>query len=194
VDPPEGQTPAQVTLVYDAYGLPPVRDFFAFIDIAPNHPQVPGKTVQVPVKLHTTPGLWPTPDRVVGLVDCATRAVRTYQVRIAGLQGVPYTANLNDFVAVQSAATEPLSLVPTEPYTVAWPSTVAWASVTGLGTILPTTLTVTFDPSPDRFSGSLQQAQLGIQATNNQGGSSGIAIPVAIACQSENYYLPWVDR
>lgn len=193
-EPATGQTPAQINIFYDAYGLPPVSDFLAILDIVPNHPQVPGQTVQIPVSLHTTPGLWPNPDRVVGLIDCTTRAIKSYQIRIAGLQGVPYTANLNDFISVQSAATEPLSLAPTEPYTVAWPSTVAWATVTGLGTILPTTLTLTFNPSPERFAGSLLQAQLDIQATNNQGGSSGITIPVAITCQNESYYLPWVDR
>lgn len=194
ISPADGKTPGQVTIRYDALGLPPVSSFNAFLTIAPNDPRVPAKSVNVGVKLSTTPGLWPTPDRVVGLVNCDNRTPVVAKVRVAGLQGVFYNANLNDLITVQSAAVEPLGPATSEPYTIPLVSNVTWATLTGLGTILPTTLTVTFNPGPELVQGAMLEAVLGVYSTNNQGQELNIALPVTMACHNETYYLPWVDR
>lgn len=192
--PSESQTPGSFAVTIDAYGLPPLQSYGSAIQIFAQHPQASHQPVSAPVTLKTKAGLWPIPSVLTSIVNCTTITTTFKQenIVVAGLLGVPYEASLNELGAEEVAAT-PLKFMPDAVPQVEWPSTVAWVKqVTGISSILPTTITLTFDPA--QRENDIQHAQLQITARNNQGVPQTINIPVNMACGQVESYLPNIHR
>jgi hypothetical protein len=193
--PSSSQTPATIAITVDAYGLPPLQSYASAIQIIAQHPRASREPVAVPVSLKTKAGLWPIPSVLTSIVDCTaiTSTLKQENIVIGGLLGVTYEAVLNAEGAGPVEAAAPLKLMPDAVPQVEWPTNVAWVKkVTGISTILPTTITLTFDPA--QRENDLQHAQLQITARNNQGVPHMISIPVNMGCGGVVAYLPTVYR
>jgi hypothetical protein len=192
ISPTTGRTPLSFQVSYTAYGLAPVETYTATIVVAATDTPAANTPLLIPVELQVTPGLWPQPVAVAAVVRCDQSEQTSMQVQIGGLLGVFYSAGLVPTAASVTAAFSPPGAVNASAPTIDWPSQVPWATLVGDSSILPTTLTITFDPS--QRSADSEQATLQVSANDNQNEPHRIAIPVSMSCANANLYLPLIAR
>jgi hypothetical protein len=209
VTPPAGQTPSNVLLSIDAYGLEPVKTYRAYLVVDDVDKRAANSPLRIPITLEVTPGLWPQPATLGATVDCEQPQPITLMLAMGGLLRVQYTAQIVDGPAPasepetnQQGIVAEASLPPeipdeitgmdAEPVDISWPSAVSWATLSGATRLLPTTLIITLDPSQRAPAEDLSQAHVRVDAQDNLGNPRSIAVPLTMGCITMQVYFPRV--
>lgn len=171
VTPLSGVMPVALQITFDAYGLAPLSNPTAVIQVtALNDAPVLNSPLSIPVTLQVQPGLYPQPARVWHFRSCNDdpEAPVTTRLTIGGLVSVPFSARIE-------------------------PASATWVDFSAAGTLLPTTLTLTIDPAAAPADAA-QQAQLVIDATSNQGAPLSISVPILLLCETTHSWLPLIGN
>jgi hypothetical protein len=207
--PPAGQTPADLLIGIDAYGLEPLKTYRGYLVVRDVNERAGNSPLRIPITVDVTPGLWPRPARLGAAVDCEQPQPVALTLTMGGLLRVQYTAQIvqgpapasQADIAAQGVLTaeslpqetaDDASDIDTTPLEVSWPSAVPWATLIGESTLLPTTLTITLDPSQRPPQETVSQAHVRVDARDNLGNPRSIAVPLTMACTTTRVYLPQI--
>lgn len=175
VTPIVAQTPANLEVSFNAYGLQPLRTYEATILITtPPDLRITNSPYAIPVRLEVLPGIWPQPTAVLGFAPCGGALptpppTTTTSLAIGGLFNVPYSVQLR-------------------------PTTATWVTFTAHSSILPATLDFVFDPANRPANTELVQANLEIESTTNLGERRNATVPVEYLCERARLQLPLITN
>lgn len=178
VSPTTGRLPATLDVEIVGDGLKPLDRLEAtIIATVVNGDQFAEPVAYIPVRVQVLPGLSPRPAQALAFAPCdpllpSTEPVVT-QIVLDGLIGVPFTTEL-----IPRAPTQDLD----------------WVQVGAPSTILPTTLTLTFDPQKRSPDHQVETADLVIDSQTNQGDPLRVTVPVQFFCEEAHLLLPLVER
>jgi hypothetical protein len=165
--------PVALTVSFNTYGLKPLETYAATLVVsAGDDERIINSPLAIPVSLRVTPGLYPQPTSVWTFVSCADNAATQPVVKtltLSGLFGVPVTAELV-------------------------PANTDWVTMTLNSSLMPTSVTLTFDPAQRSPGTDLLQAQLAVHSQTNQGEALDIAVPVALLCERTRLWMPLIGR
>jgi hypothetical protein len=205
-----GQTPANLLVSIDAYGLEPLKTYQGHLVVRDVNERAGNSPLHIPITVDVTPGLWPQPARLGAAVDCEQPQPVTLTFTMGGLLRVQYNAQIVEgpapasqteagsqdasLEALPPAMTDDAGNMGGELLDVSWPSAVPWATISGESSLLPTTLTVTLDPSQRPAQENIAQAHIWFDARDNLGNPRSIAVPLTMACTTTRLYLPQIFR
>jgi hypothetical protein len=163
--------PVALTVSVDTYGLKPLEVYETAIVISTGpDARVLNSPLVIPVRLQVDPGLYPQPATVWAFVPCTGQAASQpveQTLRLGGLFGVPVTAALA-------------------------PIDSDWVTMTLNSSLMPTSVTLSFDPSQRPAGVEVLQTQLTVQSQTNQGQPLEIAVPIALLCDRTRLWMPLV--
>ncbi len=180
VEPTDGVVssalPVTLRLYFDAYGLAPLQTYetMLLIDVPAGTP-ILNAPLAIPVALTVEPGLWPRPRSIWVYTACdeAMDAVPAIQKEliIDGLLAVPFTAQI-------------------------LPVSTNWLTYTPnpAQRYLPAVLDLTIEPAYMPASTEMVQAQVLVNAQNNQGEHQKISVSVTLACVRNSVTLPLIGN
>jgi hypothetical protein len=171
ISPAISQTPATLALTFDARSLV-AGQYTAKLLITPINSSLRFTPLSIPLALTVKSGVAAQPAATVLTVYPCTPPFNSFmrQIYVAGTTQL-FTAQV---IPLNNASQAP------------------WATVTTLANRLPTTVTVTVDPS--KLSGNFEQANLHIESTIESQVPVKRDFPFDVLCASAQLYLPLVGR
>ena len=171
ITPTSGQTPATVALTFDAGSLVPGQ-YSAKLLVTPSNSSLPFAPLSLDLALTVKAGVAAQPAATVLTVYPCTPPFNSLarQIYLAGTTQL-FTAQV---LPINSASQAP------------------WATVTALANRLPTTVTVTVDPS--KLGTNFEQANLHVETTIDLLTPVKRDFPFDVLCATTQLYLPIVGR